>query len=442
MNNDASNDVSNESKTTDAPVSRRQFVVGTAASAAALATGLQGISAASYAGASDEIRIGLVGCGGRGTGAVMDAVKSSEGVKLVAMADLFQDKLDESRERLEKLEDAFAVEDSATHVGFESYRNVLDDENVNYVILATPPGFRPVQFRETMEAGKHCFFEKPVAVDPPGIRSILESGRIADEKNLKVVTGTIYRRAENFVEGIELLKGGELGKPTAGYTYYMSGPGWTREVDEDASEMERQCRNWLHYPWLAGDHIVEQSVHNIDVLHWLLGPAKSALATGGKIASRDESIWGPSYDHFSVEYEFDPGIRVQFTSRKIAGVENRVANRIIYEKGVADLNPGVTNIVTHDGKVVLRTKSNDNAYVTEHRDLIAAIREDKALNETKQIAESTLMAIIGRESAYSGDKVEFDWALEDSEQDLGPDEWSFGDAPSMETPIPGEYKLT
>lgn len=434
--------MSNETNMNNGSVSRRQFVVGTAASAAVMAAGLKNVSAASYAGGSDEIRIGLVGCGGRGTGAVMDAVKSSEGVKLVAMADLFQDKLDSSKAQLaDKVSDAFAVEDKACHVGFEAYKNVIDDENVNYVILATPPGFRPLHFRETMEAGKNCFFEKPVAVDPEGIRSILESGKIADEKNLKVVTGTIYRRAENFVEGVELLKSGELGKPTGGYTYYMSGPGWTREVGADASEMEKQCRNWLHYPWLAGDHIVEQSVHNIDVLHWLLGPARSALSTGGKIAARDESIWGPSYDHFSVEYEFDPGVRVQFTSRKIAGVENRVANRIIYEKGVADLNPGVTNIVTHDGKVVLRKRASENAYVTEHKDLINAIRENQPLNETQQIAESTMMAIIGRESAYSGQKVDFDWAMEESQQDLAAEQVSFGDAPQMATPIPGEYQL-
>src|SRR5690606_30298980 len=161
--------VSNETNSNRGPLSRRQFVVGTAASAAVMAAGLKTVSAASYAAGSDEIRVGLVGCGGRGTGAVLDAVKSSEGVKLVAMADLFQDKLDESKAQLAKLEGAFAVEDSACHVGFDAYKSVIADENVNYVILATPPGFRPVQFRETMEAGKHCFFEKPVGVDATGI---------------------------------------------------------------------------------------------------------------------------------------------------------------------------------------------------------------------------------------------------------------------------------
>lgn len=422
-------------------MSRRNFVVTGAAGAAALATGLRSVAAATYAGGSDEIRVGLVGCGGRGTGAAKDAVAAADGVKIVAMADLFADELAESKESLQSLGKAFDVPESSCHVGFDAYKKVINDPRVNYVILATPPGFRPTHFRETVEAGKHCFFEKPVAVDATGIRSILDSGKIADEKNLKIVTGTVYRRDKNFVEGVNLIKEGKLGRPLSGFAYYMAGPGWTKQAPEGASKMEQQCRNWMHYPWLAGDHIVEQSVHNIDVLHWIFGPPRSAFATGGKIALT-HPIYGPSYDHFSVEYDYEAGPRVQFTSRKIDNADNRVANRIVCEKGIADLNPGVTNIVTHDGKVLLRSRRGENPYVLEHRDLIDAIRNDKSLNESQQIAESSLAAIIGRESAYSGKKVDFAWALEQSKQDLGPTDPSFSVVPpEMETPIPGQYEL-
>ena len=423
-------------------ISRRNFVAATAAGAAALTAGLRSVAAVSNAAGSDEIRVGLIGCGGRGTGAAKDAVAAVEGkgIKIVAMGDLFADELEESKKSLQSVGEAFAVPDSACHVGFDAYKKVIHDPQVNYVILTTPPCFRPVQFRETVEAGKHCFFEKPVAVDPTGIRSIIESGKIAEQKNLKVVTGTIYRRDKNFVEGVNLIKEGKLGKPIAGYAYYMAGPGWTKAVSDDASEMERQCRNWLHYPWLAGDHIVEQSVHNIDVLHWIFGTPKSAFATGGKIWSTDPA-YGPSYDHFSVEYEFEPDVRVQFTSRQMPNIDNRVANRIICEKGIADINPGVTNIVTHDGEVLLRSRRGENPYVLEHRDLIDAIRNDKPLNETQQIADSSLAAMIGRESAYSGKKVDFAWAQNESKQDLVPKELSFGDAPQRDVPVPGTYQL-
>lgn len=435
--------MSNDTNQPGKGLSRRDFVVGGAVGAAALATGLRSVAASSYVQGSDEIRVGLIGCGGRGTGAAKDAVAAADGVKIVAMADLFEDELAQSKESLKGLGDAFAAADSACHVGFDAYKKVIADPNVNYVILATPPGFRPTHFRETMEAGKHCFFEKPVAVDPTGIRSIIESGKIADEKGLKVVTGTIYRRDKNFVEGVELIKSGKLGRPLSGNAYYMAGAGWTKQAADDASLMEKQCRNWMHYPWLAGDHIVEQSVHNIDVLHWVFGVPKSAFSTGGQIAMTGP-LYGPSYDHFSVEYEYEDGARVQFTSRQIDDVETRVANRIYCENGVADLNPGVTNIVTHDGEVLLRARRGENPYVIEHRDLIDAIRNNKPLNESRQIAESTLAAIIGRESAYSGKKVDFAWALEQSKQDLGlKQDPSFSvTPPQMDVPTPGKYQLS
>ncbi len=425
------------------PTTRRDFIISSAAGATALATGLSAVSAGAFVQGSDEIRVGLVGCGGRGTGAAKDALKAAPGVRVVALGDLFQDHLDQSRGILAKEgTEKFSAGDADCFVGFDAYKKVIHHPAVNYVILATPPGFRPQHFRETIEAGKHCFFEKPVAVDSTGVRHIIETGKLADEKKISVVTGTIYRRADNFVQGINYIKEGKLGKPTGGFAYYMAGPAWVKLADEGATEMEQQCRNWPHYPWLAGDHIVEQSVHNIDVLHWLFGPAKSAYATGGKIALTETEIYGPSYDHFSVEYVFEPDVRVQFTSRKIAETDTRVANRIVCEKGVADINPGSLEIRTHDGQVIEKMTAKDAyPYVGEHTDLIEAIRGGRHINESRQIAESTLMAIMGRESAYSGKKVDWDWALNQSQQKLGPDDPQFGSAPQMDTPIPGAYKL-
>ncbi len=434
--------------------SRRHFILSSAAGAAALATGLKSVSASAYVQGSDEIRVGLVGCGGRGTGAASDAVKAAEGVKIVAMGDLFPAHLKTSRDVLAKLgTDKYTAADKDCFVGFDAYKHVIHHPGVNYVILTAPPGFRPQHFREAIEADKDVFFEKPVAVDPWGVRHIIETGKMADAKKKCVVTGTIYRRADNFTEAVEWIRSGKIGKPTGGFAYYMAGPQWVKlPEDENASEMEKQCLNWPSHPWLAGDHIVEQSVHNIDILHWIFGPPKSAYAIGGKMALVDTEIWGPSYDHFSVEYVFEPDVRVQFTSRKIENTDNRVANRYICEGGVIDANPGSLEVRDHAGKVLYKMQAKDAfPYVGEHRDLIAAIRSGNHINETQQIAESTLMAIMGRESAYSGRKVDWEWAMNQSQQNLGPSyygsngtaaELSFDTpAPQMPVPVPGEYKL-
>lgn len=424
--------------------SRRDFILSSAAGAAAFASGLSAVSASTFVQGSDEIRVGLVGCGGRGTGAAKDAVEAAQGVRIVALGDLFGDKLDESRGILEKLgSDKFSVTPKESFIGFDAYKKVIHHPQVNYVILCTPPGFRPQHFRETIEANQHCFFEKPVAVDSWGVRHIIETGKLADAKKKCVVTGTIYRRADNFNEAIDYIKSGKIGKPVSGFAYYMAGPPWVKLAEDNASAMEKQCRNWPHYPWLAGDHIVEQSVHNIDILHWIFGPPKSAYATGGKIALRDTELYGPSYDHFSVEYVFEPDVRVQFTSRKIEQTDNRVANRYVCEGGVVDANPGELEIRDHAGKVLHKMTAKDAyPYVGEHRDLIKAIRGGEHINESQQIAESTLMAIMGRESAYSGKKVDWDWAMNQSQQKLGPDDPTFEVAPPMmDVPVPGEYKL-
>ena len=424
--------------------SRRDFILSSAAGAAAIATGLSPIAAGAFVQGSDEIRVGLIGCGGRGTGAAKDAVEAAPGVRIVSLGDLFGDKLNESWAILEKLgSDKFSVGLKDAFVGFDAYKKVIHHPQVNYVILTTPPGFRPQHFREAIEANQHVFFEKPVAVDPWGVRHIIETGRLADEKKRCVVTGTIYRRADNFNEAIDFIRSGKIGKPTGGFAYYMAGPQWVKLAEDGASAMEKQVRNWPSYPWLSGDHIVEQSVHNIDILHWLFGPPTSAFATGGKMALTDTELYGPSYDQFSVEYVFEGDVRVQFTSRKVEGADNRVANRYVCEGGVVDANPGELEIRDHGGKVLHKMTAKDAfPYVGEHRDLITAIREGRHINESQQIAESTLMAIMGRESAYSGKKVEWKWAMEESQQKLGPEDPSFETAPpEMAVAVPGAYKL-
>ncbi|MCY4159067.1 MAG: Gfo/Idh/MocA family oxidoreductase, partial [Bacteroidetes bacterium] len=390
-------------------ITRRNFVKVTTAGT----LGLMASGNYAYANGRDMLRVGVVGCGGRGTGAARDAVVSSERVEIVAMGDLFQDRLDASRKALaDEIGDAYKVDESHAFVGFDAYQHVVDSE-IDMVILAAPPGFRPAHFTAAVNAGKHVFMEKPVSVDVAGAMEIMKAGDTATQKGLSVVAGTLYRRQPSFMEAIKRIHDGMIGEIVGAQEYYLTGPIWLRERKGGMSDMEWQCRNWYYFTWLSGDHIVEQFVHNIDVINWVFqGHPDSAIAMGGRIA-RTGPEFGHIYDHFSVEYIYPGDIVVEAKCRQWQGTTKQVSNRVIGTKGIADLNPQNSIIRAHGGNVLYEMpEPGGNGYVLEHTDLIQAIREGKPINETRQIAESTLTAVLGRESAYTGNQLGWNELME------------------------------
>ncbi len=422
-------------------LSRRDFLKTSAVTTLGVSAGLMATSNFAYAAGSDTLRVGLVGCGGRGTGAARDAVVSADGIEVVAMGDLFEDRLDRSREGLkQEIGDAYKVDDDHAFVGFNAYQRVLDSD-IDIVILATPPAFRPAHFQAAVEAGKHVFMEKPTSVDVVGSHSIIASGEIAKEKGLSVVAGTLYRRQPSFVEAVKRIHDGMIGELVGAQEYYMTGPIWLRPRKPGMSDMEWQCRNWYYFTWLSGDHIVEQFVHNLDVVNWVFqGKPESCIAMGGRIRRVDPS-YGHIYDHFSVEYVYNGGVRVEAKCRQMQDCTTRVTNRIVGTKGVAELHPRHSVLRSHSGTVLYeQPEPGNNAYVQEHTDLIASIRSGEPINEARQIAVSTLTGILGRESAYTGQELTWD-DLHNANLDLVPKTFNFGAMPTFSVAVPGVTKL-
>jgi predicted dehydrogenase len=430
--------VSQENKGTEIP--RRDFLKTSAAiTAATLSSGV--LASGVWAQADEKMRVGLIGCGGRGSGAARDAVVCSDGVELCAMGDLFQDRLDKSFANLkEALGDKFKVTKDQCFTGFDNYQKVLATD-VNYIILATPPGFRPEHFAACVEAGKHVFMEKPVAVCPTGVRSILATGEKAEAKGLGVVAGTLFRHHDGHLEVIRRIHDGEIGRVLSAQFYYNTGLLWKHDRQPEWSDIEWQIRNWMYFTWLAGDHIVEQNVHRIDTLNWVMnGHPVECLSIGGRQVRTDPS-YGHIYDHFTTEFVYPGGVVAINMCRQMDGCENRIAEHVIGTKGTASPLGGV---VTVEGKEVYKYDAKGGlgpAYRQEHADLIASIREGKPLNETRQVAESTLTAIMGRMSAYTGQKVTWDFALKESKLNLMRNVTEFGDMPVDEVAMPGKTPL-
>jgi predicted dehydrogenase len=421
-------------------MSRRDFVKMTGTVSLAVATaGLSTSSrlfAANVAG-TDTIRVGLIGCGGRGAGAAGDCINAAEGVELAAMGDLFEDRLRGSLNNLQGglPAEKFKVTDDTAFWGFDAFEKVIATD-CNYVILATPPGFRPQHLKAAIEAGKHVFMEKPVAVDPVGVRWVMICADLAAQKGLGIVTGTQRRHQASYIETIKRIHEGALGEIVAAQCYWNQGGLWAVQKQEGWSDMEWQVRNWLYFTWLSGDHIVEQHVHNLDVINWVLQahPVK-ALGLGGRQA-RTDPVFGHIYDHFAIDYEFPNGVHVMSTCRQIDGTAGRVSENVVGTQGKA--NPGGSI----RGETPFRYEGpNPNPYVQEHADLIASIRAGQPLNEGRQIAESTLTAIMGRMSAYTGQEVTWEWAMNESQLDLSPPKYEMGDLPVPPVAIPGQTPL-
>ena len=413
---------------------RRDFLktVTTAAVGTAIVPGTSTAFAGHVAG-SDAIRIGLIGCGGRGTGAVEDALTSSQGVTLVAMGDVFPDRLTSSRTRLrEKYAAAIDVPDDRAFTGFDAYKKVLASD-VNYIILATPPGFRPVHLAAAVAAGKNIFTEKPVAVDGPGIRSVLETYEQARAKGLGVAAGTQRRHQTGYLETMKRIHDGAIGNVLSARCYWNQGFLWKKDRQPDWTDAEWQLRNWLYFTWLSGDHIVEQHVHNIDVVNWAMNAHPvSANGMGGRQV-RTGADYGHIFDHFAIDYEYANGSTLMSMCRQIEGCDKSVSEALIGDKGTSQVDK-----YTISGAKAWKFEGTDNRpYVQEHTDFIAAIRAGKPYNELKTVAESTLTAIMGRMSTYSGKVVTWDQALNSQEQ-LMPANLTLGPLPTPPVPMPGQ----
>jgi len=411
--------------------SRRDFIK--TAAAAAIGTTLAGREIhGAFAQGSDAIRIGLIGCGGRGTGAVVDALTGAEGVTLVAMGDAFKDRIDESRAQLRKQHGAkIAVTDDKAFVGFDAFEKVLATD-ANYIILATPPGFRPQHLKAAVAAGKHIFTEKPVAVDGPGIRTVLGVYEEAKKKNLGIGAGTQRRHQTGYLETLKRVHDGAIGDIVAARSYWNQGALWHKPREAGWSDMEWQLRNWLYFTWLSGDHIVEQHVHNIDVINWAMqGHPVRAVGMGGRQV-RTGPEFGHIFDHFAIDYEYANGAHMMSMARQINGCENNVSEALQGTLGKCQ----VDKYTIEGTKAWKFGQADSKPYEQEHTDLIASIRAGKPYNELKDVAESTLTAIMGRMSAYTGKAVTWEQALE-SKETWAPKQMTFGPVPVPRVPMPG-----
>jgi len=379
-----------------------------------VAAGLTRVPGA-WAGGSDTIRVGVIGCGGRGTGAAANVLSAAPGVKLVAMGDAFRDRLEASKAELlkdPKLAPMIEVTPERSFVGLDAFEKVIATD-ADYIILATPPGFRPEHLKAAVAAGKNVFTEKPLAVDGPGIRSVLETYEQAKAKNLAIVGGTQRRHGNGYIETMKRVHDGAIGELQAARCYWNQGALWNKPRQPEWSDLEWQMRNWLYFTWLSGDHIVEQHIHNLDVMNWAMDahPVK-ALGLGGRQV-RTGPEWGHIFDHFSVDYEYPNGAHLLSMCRQIPGTEGRVGEDLQGTLGACATSQDAKRYVI-TGKNAWRLDPEKvvvDPYVQEHTDLIASIRAGQPLNELKTVAESTLTAIMGRMSAYTGQSVTWEQAL-------------------------------
>ncbi len=387
------------------------------------------------------LKAGVIGCGGRGTGAAINFLSAGPNLQIVALGDTFQDRVDACREAIKK-EKGQDVPVENCFVGFDAYQKVLD-AGVDLVILATPPFFRPDHLAAAVQAKKHIFSEKPVCVDPVGARSVMATALKAKGMDLSIATGTQRRHQRDYVASWQQVAQGAIGDITGGNAWWNGGKLWHRDPNPSWSEMEYMIRNWVNWAWLSGDHIVEQHVHNLDVINWFTGthPVK-AVAFGSRI----RRVTGDQYDNFSVDYTFENGIHVHSMCRQINGCVNNVSERIQGSKGSTNCRNTVLDLAGNevwkyqypldkDGKPTENVSVDP--YVQEHIDLVTSIRTGKPFNELENTAISTLTAIMGRISAYTGKETSYEEMM-NSDLKLGPKVFVFGpvDIPK-EVPLPG-----
>lgn len=372
-----------------------------------------------FASGSNTLKIGLIGCGGRGAGAASQALSADPDTVLTAMGDVFVDRLDESYNALlEMYPNRVKVNKTNKFLGFDAYQKVIDS-GVDVVLLTTPPAFRPDHLAAAVEAGKHAFCEKPVAVDAPGVRRVLAAAKKAREKNLSVVSGFCFRYDNPKRELFKKVLSGEIGDIKTISTMRNGEQLWSKPRQPGWTDMEYKLRNWLYYSWLSGDFITEMMVHSLDLMSWAMGdkPPLKATGTGGRQV-RVQEVFGNVYDHFAIEYEYDNGIRGYHFSRQLDGCSN--VNKVEIAGTLGNAIIGGVNGHELTGKTnwTFQGERND-MYQVEHDELFASIRKSKPMNDGEVMARSTMLGILGRMAAYSGQTVTWDEAL-NSNQALGP----------------------
>src|SRR6056297_1532672 len=402
------------------------------------------VSASAYAGANDTLNVAVVGCGGRGTGAANQALTADEGVKIVALADAFRDRLDDCYNTLNERwgeTGRLDIPEERKFTGFDAYKHATELADV--VILATPPGFRPLHFEEAVNQGKHIFMEKPVAVDAAGVRRVLAAGRIAKQKKLNVIVGLQRHYQQNYLEALNRVQNGEMGDITGGSVYWNSAGVWVRERQPDMTEMEYQMRNWYYFNWLCGDHILEQHIHNIDVANWFLGEYPIAAQGMGGRQIRTGIDHGEICDHHFVEFTYPSGAVISSQCRHQPGTWSKVGENFQGTKGRIDMkDAGTASIVDLEGNSIFehRGKNDPNPYQVEHDRLFASIRNNEVISDAENGAKSTMTAILGRMATYSGKVVTWDEAMK-SEKLLVPKDMDWNSTPPVLPDTNGNYPI-
>ncbi len=435
---------------------RRGFMKNTtvAASAAAVAGA---IGARAHAANNETLKIALVGCGGRGTGATLQALSTDGPVQLAAMADAFGDNLENKLKHISRSKPKqVAIKAGDKYVGFDAYKKVMARDDIDLVILTTPPGFRPMHFEAAVKAGKHVFMEKPVASDPHGVRRVLAAAQEAKKKKLKVGVGLQRHHSSNYQEIIKRIHDGQIGEIVSMRCYWNGTTPWVRSRQPGQSEMEYQMRNWYFFNWLCGDHIVEQHIHNLDVCNWVMGDYPSVAQGMGGREVRTGKDHGEIFDHHAVEYVYgnnwDRGVHMYSYCRHIRGCWNSVSEHVYGTKGYATVSGA--RLYDRKGNQIWKPARGRkvNPYQQEHNALFAAIRNDTPHNEAENGAKSTMTAIFGRMATYSGKMLTWKRALE-TKVDVFPHDpnynWDWkGKAPVMPdangryiTPKPGKSKV-
>ena len=385
------------------------------------------------------LKAGLVGCGDRGTGAVLDFLNAGDGLQVTAIGDVFEEKVNACRQILQT--NGVVIPEDKCFSGFDAYKQVIDSD-IDVVLHCSPPTFRPIQFEYAVEKGKHCFIEKPCGVDPVGVRQLIATSRRATAQRLSVISGTVRRSQKDCVETYRRVAGGAIGDIVSAQVTRMGASSWFKNRRPEWSDMEYMLQNWINFCWISGDLLLEQFIHEIDMMNWFLGdihPVR-AEATGGR--HRRQS--GDVYDFYSVVYEYESGLRTHCTSRQINGCDNLLQVLIFGTKGYTNCYNTICNL---DGTEVWKYPYTEDkppstylgdAYIQEHIRLVTSIRRNEPMNDAEIHAQSVLIAMMGRMAAYTGKFVTWDEVMT-SPMKLGPDTYEFGPVPGIkeEIPVPG-----
>lgn len=425
-------------------ITRRNFVKNTALASPLIAFPSIGFAGKKFSQNEQKVRVGIIGCGGRGTADLLDCLNSAPNVELVAMGDLFEDQLKTSFTTvMEKAADKVNVPEKNKFIGFDAYKGVLACD-LELVLLTTPPVFRPEHLKAAVEANKHVFMEKPIAVDPVGVRKVIALCELAEKKGLTISGGTQMRKAEHIKNVMSQIHNGEIGDITGGQCCRMGGAMRTwgpAERKQEWSDMEWQLRNWYFYTWSGGDFITEMHIHNLDLMNWAFNSHPiSCIGFGGRQARTGSTSgkWGNIYDHFTVEYLYPGDVRVQYIGTQIDNAATRNDQKLAGTKGNVHIDFSKA-IINSKGKQELKAVGNPS--IKQHTMQIEAIRKGLKLNDGQQVSESTMTTIMGQMSCYTGKTVTWDWIMNESKTNLTPDKFEFGSHPFPEVAIPGVTPL-